>query len=97
MCLEALDLTRGRTTHPAWGNFMIDEKGAEILQRKKLPFDLRAFIAKAVRAMQARYTDAEKQFQAMAALRFMVIQPVSPPITYDAHQEHITVPYGHRA
>ena len=97
MCLEALDLTRGLTYHPGWGNFKIDEKGAADLLRKKLPIDLSAFIQKAVRTLKDRCTAAEEQFQAMAALRFMVIQPVSPPITYDAHQEHITVPYGHRA
>ena len=86
MCLEALDLTRGLTTHHCWGNFKIDEKGAADLLRKKLPNDLSEFIQKVVRTLKDRCTAGEEQFQAMAALRCVFIQP-----------EHLTVPYGHRA
>ena len=86
MCLEALDLTRGLTTNHCWGNFKIDEKGVADLLRKKLPNDLREVIQNVVRTLKDRCTAGEEQFQAMAALRCVFIQP-----------EHLTVPYGHRA
>ena len=104
MCLEALDTTRGLRTHReyvrggrAWGNFIIDEKGADVLQSRNLPLDVEGDMAYAIASINCLYRKAKGTHKAMAAFWSVVLQPVSPPVKCGSHRVHSTVPYAHHA